>query len=532
MNERFKKAPLSHKIFGAVTTAALTACQVGEKIGFVYPTPEGTKTPPTETVPPNNFPIATVATEVSSYGQYEFIEQSEIETNLKEPYEHFKNNPDIKALFNDPNTVEYSAMGIRVYLQGGGHTNYIFFEGSSETEEKGYIAMVFGGEQPGEISYSVLNRIVDSNGIVGLGLTSDIGGNRLENPVMIFNTGLTEKEISQLTADDLLKRDILFIPGGIKVPSERIIGAKALFSLAPTEPTPAETPAPMPEGLPEGYAVEVYIYRGEATQVIKNSQDRIIYVLQQEDWEKVSGGMLIENKDWVDNINLIDQVLEGCRAEARARFGDVKNFKPAGGELLPSVGYSKWGQGIDLMGTYRANRHLLYKGDFYIEGFVSVGTGNDRVICSTMVYVDKNRTPYRLFGWVGEVHEGKVLGKIPSEFELSPTEEIEELDYHEHSILKIMQQENRLKGLEYIFMFPVLMDDDLKYLGGAGLHVKQVSDLFWTIRQSPEYYKTYQSFWKKIDGGLPLSESEEVLLPVFKILTIWKYGVANDLHRK
>jgi len=59
---------------------------------------------------------------------------------------------------------------------------------------------------------------------------------------MIFNTGLTEKEISQLTADDLLKRDILFIPGGIKVPSERIIGAKALFSLAPVEPTPTSTP--------------------------------------------------------------------------------------------------------------------------------------------------------------------------------------------------------------------------------------------------------------------------------------------------
>jgi len=238
MAERLKKVPLWYKAASMIIGASLATCQLGKRFGSVTPFPEGTKIPPTETVPPNSFPIATAATEINSYGQYEFIEQSEIEANLKEPYEHFKNNPDVKALFNDSGTIEYSAMGIRVYLQGGGHTNYIFFEASSETEEKGYIAMVFGGGQPGEISYSVLNRIVDSNGMVGLGLTSDIGGNRLENPVMIFNTGLTEKEISQLTADDLLKRDILFIPGGVKVPSERIIGAKPLFSLLPVEPTP------------------------------------------------------------------------------------------------------------------------------------------------------------------------------------------------------------------------------------------------------------------------------------------------------
>ena len=247
MAERLKRVPLWYKSASLITVASLAACQLGERFGFVTPPPESTQTPPTETVPPNSFPIATAATEINSYGQYEFIEQSEIEANLKEPYEHFKNNPDVKALFNDSGTIEYSAMGIRVYLQGGGHTNYIFFEASSETEEKGYIAMVFGGGQPGEISYSVLNRIVDSNGMVGLGLTSDIGGNRLENPVMIFNTGLTEKEISQLTADDLLKRDILFIPGGVKVPSERIIGAKPLFSLLPVEPTPTPEFPPLPQ---------------------------------------------------------------------------------------------------------------------------------------------------------------------------------------------------------------------------------------------------------------------------------------------
>ena len=53
MNERFREAPLSHKIFGIVTTAALTACAVGEKIGFVTPPPEGTQTRSTEVVPPH-----------------------------------------------------------------------------------------------------------------------------------------------------------------------------------------------------------------------------------------------------------------------------------------------------------------------------------------------------------------------------------------------------------------------------------------------------------------------------------------------
>lgn len=51
MEERFRKIPLSHKFFGVVTTAALTACSVGEKIGFVYPTSEGTKITPTEISP-------------------------------------------------------------------------------------------------------------------------------------------------------------------------------------------------------------------------------------------------------------------------------------------------------------------------------------------------------------------------------------------------------------------------------------------------------------------------------------------------
>ena len=53
MAERFKKIPFSHKLFGAITTAGLVACGVGEKIGIVTPPPEGTATnpPPTEITP-------------------------------------------------------------------------------------------------------------------------------------------------------------------------------------------------------------------------------------------------------------------------------------------------------------------------------------------------------------------------------------------------------------------------------------------------------------------------------------------------
>lgn len=52
MSERLKKTPVWHKVFGVIETLALAACATGERIGLVTPTPEGTSTNPTETVPP------------------------------------------------------------------------------------------------------------------------------------------------------------------------------------------------------------------------------------------------------------------------------------------------------------------------------------------------------------------------------------------------------------------------------------------------------------------------------------------------
>lgn len=47
-----KKASLTRTAFGVATTIALAACSLGEKIGYVTPTPEGIKNNPSETVPP------------------------------------------------------------------------------------------------------------------------------------------------------------------------------------------------------------------------------------------------------------------------------------------------------------------------------------------------------------------------------------------------------------------------------------------------------------------------------------------------
>lgn len=51
MSERLKGMPDWHKVFGIVETLALAACATGERIGFVTPTPEGTKTTTTEISP-------------------------------------------------------------------------------------------------------------------------------------------------------------------------------------------------------------------------------------------------------------------------------------------------------------------------------------------------------------------------------------------------------------------------------------------------------------------------------------------------
>ena len=56
MAERLEKVPLWYKGASLITVASLAACQLGKKLGYVTPPPEGTQTPPTETVPPTETP--------------------------------------------------------------------------------------------------------------------------------------------------------------------------------------------------------------------------------------------------------------------------------------------------------------------------------------------------------------------------------------------------------------------------------------------------------------------------------------------
>ena len=56
MAERLKKVPLWYKAASMIIGASLATCQLGKRFGSVTPPPEGTKTPPTETVPPTETP--------------------------------------------------------------------------------------------------------------------------------------------------------------------------------------------------------------------------------------------------------------------------------------------------------------------------------------------------------------------------------------------------------------------------------------------------------------------------------------------
>lgn len=241
------------------TAIALVACQLGERFGYVTPTPEGTKTIPTETVlPPSTGTIPTSAAETATATSVEFLGQDEVlATKLSETltlenlYVKFKEDTQIKALFANPDAVEYSAMGIKASMAESGKTvTYPFFSATSETEKKGYTAMVL---QPSaeEVVYQVLNRTTDAEGKVGLGITQDLNHQLLEKPVMVFTTGLTADQIAKMTDEELSQINLLFVPAGLPVlPSEAPLGVgNYLASLKPIEPTPTpETPA-LPQDL-------------------------------------------------------------------------------------------------------------------------------------------------------------------------------------------------------------------------------------------------------------------------------------------
>lgn len=259
MAERLKRVPLWYKGASLITVTALAACQFGKKFGLVVPSPEDTATNPTEAIPSS-------PTETAAAASAEFLGQEVLETKLTETqtlmdlYGVFETDSKIKSLFADPSGIEYSAMGIKTYVpEFGREVIYPFFSAMSETEKKGYTAMVL---QPSakEVVYVVLNRITDAEGKVGLGITQDLDHRLLENPVMIFATGLTVDQIARMTDEEIAQINLLFIPAGLPVsPSEAPLGVgRYLASLKPIE-TPTETPTqtPTPEAIfvPEGFEI-------------------------------------------------------------------------------------------------------------------------------------------------------------------------------------------------------------------------------------------------------------------------------------
>ncbi|WKZ25746.1 MAG: hypothetical protein QY322_00310 [bacterium] len=172
------------------------------------------------------FVIPTSTSEVNATMSYEFVEESEIISKLPGPFRAFGEDQRIKDLFEDPSTIEYSASGVKTVDITGKETTYVFFNATSEVEEKSRTAMIFGGDQ-GEVIYIVLNRIIDAEGRVGLGITQDPAtGADLDKSIMIFNTELTEVELSQMTNEEIEARDILFIPGGLLVSPQEIFNVK------------------------------------------------------------------------------------------------------------------------------------------------------------------------------------------------------------------------------------------------------------------------------------------------------------------
>lgn len=260
------------KVAGAATVSTfLAAC------GF---DPNSTEIDPTNT--PLPIPISTK--EIHSAGQYEFIEESEIISKLPGPFKAFTNDQKIKDLFTDPTSIEYSASGIKVYDLNDNPTAYTFFNATSTKEEKGRTAMIFGGDQ-GEVVYIVLNRIIDSDGSVGLGITQDPAtGNDLEKSLMIFDTGLSETQIEKMTIKELSSINVNFIPGGILVPSEKLLGSKVQAmllkpeSLLPKKYTPDEinqmTPAEILAKAPELEGYEKWRAAGKYAMYI-NTQGQV-----------------------------------------------------------------------------------------------------------------------------------------------------------------------------------------------------------------------------------------------------------------
>jgi hypothetical protein len=76
-------------------------------------------------------------------------------------------------------------------------------------------------------------------------------GAELEKPVTIFDYRLTEKQISEMSDEELNNVNIFFTPSGLEIPADELMSSKVL-SLVPIE-VPAESQSPLPDSMTEKY---------------------------------------------------------------------------------------------------------------------------------------------------------------------------------------------------------------------------------------------------------------------------------------
>lgn len=284
----------------------------------------------------------------------------------------------------------------------------------------------------------------------------------------------------------------------------------------------------LPVDLPENYSLSEYNFKsGELVTAIRNADGDLIYIKNEDEWEKVFGDFIIEKgKDWTDTHESIDEVLDACFTEAQTRFGDVSNFKPTQSEGSRSVPPSTW-NGTALGGyDLKSDNYSDFYGHFWFEGFFQVGTESDYILCMPLVYVDGDYQPHRLMGYFGEVMDNNKSMQVGGRAEdigiSGATVKIDDF---------INEFTPKLKGWEAIF--PISLDIE----GGLGLvptypitgFTRVLSELFLNYRygqgwkkKPPEergegpFYENYVNLLEKINQRLPLtSEDVKILLPSF-----------------
>lgn len=155
---------------------------------------------------------------------FKLLDKAEVIAGLPGPYEMFLNDPNVKSLFDHPDSISYSAWGIKDLNIDGTSVNYVFFRAQSKVDNKDYTAMVFRTSK-GETAYSVLVPDENEQGIVGLALITDPETEQaLAKPRWVFSSGLTREQLGNMTEEEYESRTISFVypESIIEIPANQV----------------------------------------------------------------------------------------------------------------------------------------------------------------------------------------------------------------------------------------------------------------------------------------------------------------------